>query len=408
MDRTGRTPSGPRQVFSPQSPYLTTLVVWLAISVATLSSNVASPLYGVYQQRWGFSSTALTGIFAVYAVGVLAAMLLVGPLSDRIGRRPVMLPSLGIVALGGVVFCFAQDLRWLVAARVLAGVGTGALVGAASAALVDVDPAGNRQRASMLGTIGFTAGAAVGPTLAAASLHYSLWPTRLPFLAVAALAGVTAFTLRRVPWPCVERRPEAFRLSEWRPQRVSVPREMVGPFLLAAAALALSWSVGALFAAMGPTFATQLLGIRSRALAGLVVVGFQICGGVAQLFSGALPPRRTLFLGPLVMIAGLLACLGSISYVLPALFIAGTLTTALGFGAMFVGAAAVVNRAAPPERRGEVVSALYITGYLTMCLPVLAVGVSSDVLGLKPTFTLFTALISLASLVVALVSLRKA
>lgn len=381
-------------------------VVALAIVIATLSSNVVSPLYSLYQQRWGFSSSALTGIFAVYAVGVLAAMLLVGPLSDRIGRRRVMVPSLVVVALGALAFCFARDLRWLVAARVLAGIGTGALVGAASAALVDVEPNGNRRRAATLATLGFTQGAAIGPALSTVSLNYNLWPLQLPFLLVAALAGSTAVALCRVRWPVAESK-AVFRLREWRPQRVSIPPPMLGSFLLAAGALALSWSVGSLFAALGPTFATRLLGIRNPALAGLVVVGFQFCGGTAQLLSGPYPPRRTLSLGPLAMTAGLAACLAGTSFASAPLFVLGTMAAAVGFGATFVGSAAVVTHSAPPERRGEVVSALYIAGYATMALPILAVGRGVDALGLQPTLLLFTAIIGSASVLVALLSLRR-
>ena len=382
--------------------FVPTAVVVFAMTMATVSSNVPAPLYGLYQQRWGFSSMALTGIFAAYAIGVVAAMLLVGPLSDRIGRRPVMLPSLGVVAFGALVFCFAQDLRWLVAGRILSGIGTGALVGAASAALLDVDPDGNRQRSATLATIGFTAGSAVGPAITATLLHYDLWPLQLPFILVAVLTALAGIALYLLPWPQKEPR-EEFHLRDWRPQRVGVPPEIVRPFLVAAGALALSWSVGSLFAALGPTFAMRLLGIEDRALAGTVVVGFQCCGGAAQLIAGPLPPQRSLTWGALLMAGGLIGCVSGFLLVSPLLFVLGTVVTAVGFGATFVGSAAVVNRAAPPERRGEVVSALYVLGYLSMSVPIVAVGAGADHLGLRVTVVLFATAVTLgcASLLLA-------
>jgi MFS family permease len=367
------------------------ILVTLAIVVATLSSNAPSPLYGLYQQLWGFSSAALTLVFATYAGGVLLAMFLVGPLSDRVGRRTVMLPSLAVVIGAALVFCFAENLAWLLAARLLAGIGTGSLVSAASAALMEVDPDGDRQRAAMIATTGFTAGAASGPALSSLALHFNWWPTRLPFVVVAAVAVVVALGLKLLPWSGVEAEAQPFSLRSWRPQRVSVPKELAWPFLLAATGIGLSWSIGSIFAALGPSFAVQLLGVRDRALAGLVVVGFQLCGGIAQVRAGSHSPRRMLRLGPPVMAAGLIIWVAAFFIRSPLLFVLGTVVAASGFGATFVGGAAVVNRGSLPEKRGEVVSALYSIGYLTMALPVLGVGYGADHLGLKPTLLLFTA-----------------
>jgi len=367
------------------------ILVTLAMVVATISSNAPSPLYGLYQQLWGFSSAALTFVFAAYAAGVLLAMFLVGPLSDQVGRRTVMLPSLVVVILAALVFCFAQNLTWLIIARLLAGVGTGSLVSAASAALMEVDPDGDRQRAAMIATTGFTAGAASGPALSALALHFNWWPTQLPFVTVAGVATAVALGLKLLPWSGVMEERDSFNWRSWMPQRVSVPREMAWQFLLAATGIGLSWSVGSIFAALGPTFATQLLGVRDRSIAGLVVVGFQVCGGIAQVRAGSHPPRQMLRLGPVVMAAGLLVWVTAFFSKSPLLFVLGTIIAAMGFGATFVGSAAVVNRGAQPEKRGEVVSALYSIGYLTMALPVLGVGYGADHLGLKPTLLIFTA-----------------
>jgi MFS family permease len=389
---------------APRRGFAASGIVALALVVATLSSNVPSPLYGLYQQRWGFSSAALTGVFAAYAAGVLIAMLVTGPLSDRIGRRAVMVPSLLIVAAGAAAFCMANNLAWLVVARVLAGAGTGALVGAANAALVEVDPARSRERAATIGTLAFTVGAALGPGLSSLALWWNLWPTVLPFVMVTALSLFSIAALYLIAWPAGEAAGPAFRLSEWRPQRPGVPRPILAPFLTAAGALALSWSVGSLFGALGPTFATHLLGIRDRALAGCVVVGFQLCGGVAQFLSRSRSTRRTLLVGPLVMTAGMLLCVAGFVTVSAPLFVVGTAGAAVGFGATFVGSASAVNQLAPPDRRAEVVSAFYVVGYGSMSLPVLAVGAASDALGLGTTMLAFAALIAAGATVVIVCS----
>src|SRR4029077_14270848 len=69
------------------------------------SSSAPTPLYATYQARWGFTPVTITVIFGVYAVAVLASLLVLGALSDHIGRRPVLTAAL--VAQAGVMLLFA-------------------------------------------------------------------------------------------------------------------------------------------------------------------------------------------------------------------------------------------------------------------------------------------------------------
>ena len=69
----------------------------------------ADPLYAIYQRQWHFSSGVLTLIFAVYAVAVLATLLLAGQASDQAGRKPVLAAALGFSVASTVVFIFAAS-----------------------------------------------------------------------------------------------------------------------------------------------------------------------------------------------------------------------------------------------------------------------------------------------------------
>ena len=86
-----------------------------------LGTTLPTPLYSLYRERFGFSELMVTVIFATYAAGVIAALLLVGRLSDEIGRRPVLLPGIAFSALSAVVFLLAGGVPSLLVARVLSG-----------------------------------------------------------------------------------------------------------------------------------------------------------------------------------------------------------------------------------------------------------------------------------------------
>src|ERR1700693_4006030 len=74
------------------------------LSLFLVGSAAPSPLYQIYAARWHFSSLTLTVVFLLYAIALLASTLVTGRLSDRVGRRPVVLSSI-LVEIGSMV-CF--------------------------------------------------------------------------------------------------------------------------------------------------------------------------------------------------------------------------------------------------------------------------------------------------------------
>src|SRR5580693_5466969 len=83
---------------------------WLVAGVLFLllfASGAASPLYGVYQAQWRFSSTTLTAVFGVYALVLLVTLLAFGSVSDYLGRRRVI-----SVAMGAGAGCSWRRTAW--------------------------------------------------------------------------------------------------------------------------------------------------------------------------------------------------------------------------------------------------------------------------------------------------------
>src|SRR5438034_6011750 len=198
--------SGIRRPAAGLRPLLTVWVGWLVLMTGV---NLATPLYAVYAAHFGFSSFVLTAIFAVYALGLIPSLLLFGRLSDRFGRRPVILGGLAAAAIGLALFAAARDPAWLFAARAMQGVGVGMISGAATAALVELDPRREEQRPALLAGLAQAGGSGAGPLLAGILAEWVPAPRQLCYLVLLATtiaAGVFTFTLRepatgrREPW----------------------------------------------------------------------------------------------------------------------------------------------------------------------------------------------------------------
>ena len=130
---------------SPALPRLSkTAAFYLQASIIVFflaGSSAPTPLYAVYQAAWGFSPITITVVFGIYALAVLAALLVFGALSDHVGRRPVLLGAAALQALTMALFASAHGVGALLVARVLQGLSTGAAAGAVGAGMLDIDRA---------------------------------------------------------------------------------------------------------------------------------------------------------------------------------------------------------------------------------------------------------------------------
>src|SRR4051812_6477629 len=160
---------------------------WFALMAG---SNVATPLYAIYEREFGFSSAVLTLVFATYALVLAPSLLVFGQLSDRLGRRRVMAAGFVTATLGLVLFAVAAGLGWLFAARAVQGLAVGMISGAAAAALVELDPAPEEDRAALFAALAQGGGSAFGPLVAGALAEWAPARLVLPFALFAAL-GVT-------------------------------------------------------------------------------------------------------------------------------------------------------------------------------------------------------------------------
>ncbi|HZD66912.1 MAG TPA: MFS transporter [Acidimicrobiales bacterium] len=401
-DRSPPRPSGRAATWGRRRlpPRLAFAVVAFLLGATLLGNTGLSALYVVYQRQLGFPAWMLTAVYATYAASVLATLVVAGRVSDRVGRRRAILPAVGILVAGTVTFILADAVVWLVVGRVLQGVGTGILLGAATAALVELDPDGDEARAALATTLAFVAGAALGPLVFGALAQFTPWPTVAPFLLEASLlvggltaalglpetvaeAGAATTPPRRVPVP-------------------AVPAELRGAFLLAATAIGLAWSVNALYAALGPSLASRVFHEHSRLLGGGTLFVYFLAGGTGQVGLRRLVTRHAVMLGGTLLGVGIVLVSLALAVHRPGPFVVGTVAAGLGSGVCFLGGLTLINQTAPPDRRAELVSAYNMVGYLALALPVLGVGALTGIIGLLTTTLVFAGVVvSAAGLAVA-------
>jgi MFS family permease len=371
-------------------------VVAGALASLLLGANLASPLYGVYRERFGFNSLVLTLVFAVYALVLAPSLLLFGELSDRVGRRPVILGGLvtGTIALG--LFALATSVAWLFAARIVQGVSVGMAGGAATAALVELDPEGDRRHAALLATLAQTVGGAAGPLLTGILAEWLPAPRVLCYL-VGMLGCVTAAALL-LAMP----EPGEPRGGGWNLPRPSVPKHIRVAFARVAATGAAVWAVVALFFSVVPSFATERIGTHSLALLGAISSLVLICSSISQVASrDTIDPRIAQAVGLGLLTAGLAALVLASATDSAIVLIAASALAGTGHGLGFLGAQDDLNRLAPPERRGEINAALYTCIYLGIALPVIGVGILADLTTLTTAVVVFALATGAAAVSVA-------
>jgi MFS family permease len=352
--------------------------------VTTFASNAPSPLYVIYQQRFGFSATTVTLVFACYAVVVLITLLVVGHVSDRVGRKKLMAPSLVVLALSSGVFAMAQGVAWLFVARALQGVATGGLTAAATASLVELVGAGDKRRASYINTVAFVAGATGGPLTSGLLAQYAPYPLRTPFAVELAMIIICLLLMAGVPETVV-----SVQSLRWRLQVPGLPREVRRAFVASALAVSVSWGAGALYGALSPTIDARLLGIQSHAAAGAELAALFGVGGVSQVLTRQWPTIKATSVGVVALAVGMVLVVWAVSERLLGLFIPATLLVGAGSGMAFMGSMALVNATAPPDKRAQVLAAYNIVGYLALSLPIVGVGLVIGVLGLQGATQVF-------------------
>ncbi|MFE0759916.1 MFS transporter [Streptomyces smyrnaeus] len=352
-------------------------------AVGMAGTTLPTPLYGLYRQELGFGELMVTVVFAVYAVGVIVALLVAGDFSDKLGRRPVLFAALALSAASAGCFLLEGGLPLLFSGRLLSGFAAGLFSGAATAVVLELAPSGSGGFAATAANMG---GLGCGPLLAGLLAQYAPRPLILPFAAHLVLLAVAFALTLALPETVRPSRPR----PALRPRGMEVPREVRPVFVPAGLACFTGFAVFGLFTAVSPGFVSGTLHIGNLAVSGAIVFSVFCASLVGQSLTGRFGAPVALPLGCLGLVVGM-AQVG-LSLLLSSLvvLVTGAVTGGIGQGLAFRSALTAVSARAPEEHRGGTISALFVVAYLGISLPVVGVGALSTGLGLRNAGLVFS------------------
>jgi MFS family permease len=350
------------------------------------ASSAPSPLYVVYQARWHFSAITLTSVFAVYVVALLVSLVFAGSLSDRVGRRPVLLGALLVQAGAMVLFGVAHDVDVLFAARIVQGLATGVATGALSAALIDLQPDGRPHLGALLSAAAPPLGLAAGALGSGLLVQYGPDPLRLVYWLLVAVFAVAIAGVLAMP-ETVERHDGDLR-QVLRP-RIGVPRPARAAFLAVAPVLVATWALSGLYLSLGPSLAVSLLHTSSHVTGGLVIVALTATGALTSVLVRDRAPEHVLTGGALMLALGVGVTILGLNQEQTVLFFAGSVIAGVGFGAGFSGALKTIVSLAPPTERSGLVAAVYVPCYVGFSVPAIAAGIAVTHAGLLATTNVY-------------------
>ena len=339
--------------------------LFLFCVIDTLGFGILIPLVPYMAHHFGVAPQYITPVLGSYSLCQLLAAPWWGRMSDRHGRRPILMSSLAGACLSYVLLALAGNIWWLLASRMLAGFMAGNIAAAFAYAS---DVSRPEKRAATLGLvgaaigIGFTLGQPIGGLLAGKD------PAHANFLAPAVVStalSLVAILVVRFVLPeshaAPPRPPSAphARRGAWR-----LLRERPGLARLAAATLAVTYSqailesIFALWALARYGFGPRTVGFL---LFGVALPALIMQGGLVRVLAPRFGEARLAMWGVLAYVAGLITVAQGATL---GVTIAGLLLCGAGLGAYNPSAFALASRQSRGHDRGAVIGAYVASGSL--------------------------------------------
>jgi MFS family permease len=377
-----------------------------AFAAFFIAAGAPTPLLPIYEAKWNFPASMVTVAFGVYAIALLLTLLVIGSLSDHIGRRPLLIGALALELVSMLVFLVSPSIGWIIAARIIQGVATAAATSSFSAAILELAPDKRKHLAGVIAGLAPAAGIGVGALFSGVIAQFSTSAAATVWIILAAVMLIALVFAIYTPETAARK---AGAVASLRPQ-VSVPPAARRVFAVTLPSLIAAWLVSALFLGLMPTILRLKFGIDSPVVSGLAAFAEQGTGGAVALALAKMKPQRLVFAGGAAIVVGIALFIASIAATsLPLLWI-GAIIGGAGLGGAFTGTIrSLVPLVAAHERAG-LFSAIYLVSYITFGVPVILAGLFLSTIGVTAialTFGVVTLVAAAVGVVTQLATARR-
>ncbi|MGW0082112.1 MFS transporter [Streptomyces sp. NPDC003393] len=294
-------------------------VVALVASFAAAAAPI--PLFNIYRAEDGFTNAGISLAVVTYAVGTIAALLVLGRLSNHLGRRLVSIAGLAVLLLGCLLLLSVHDIGTLLASRLLMGIGTGLAGSGLTSYIVDSAPT----RPVWLAAVASSQGPMLGLTLAAIAsgtlVQFGPWPRHLIYWVCACLLLLSAALIAISP-ETAKPAPGAWR--SLLPQ-VRVPSRVKPLLPVAAAVFLATWATGAFYQAFMPALVEERLHIHSPLVLGLAFAAYLAPSVLGAPLGGRFTSAAAQRIGMIVFMTGWIGIIAAIAAGALALFVVATI-----------------------------------------------------------------------------------
>ncbi|WP_244551340.1 MFS transporter [Bradyrhizobium sp. Rc2d] len=347
------------------------------ISFATAAAPI--PLFNIYRTEDGLSNAGISMAVVAYTVGTIAALLVLGRLSNHLGRRLTAITSLSLLLLGCLLLLNVHDIDTLLAGRLLVGVGTGLAGSSLTSYIVDAAPSRPEWLASVVSSQGPMLGVAVGAIASGALVQFGPWPRHLIYLVCVCFLLLSAALITISPETATPT-PGAWRSLL---PKVSVPARVRYFLPVAAAVFLTTWASGGFYQALMPALVEDQLHTRSPLILGLVFAAYMTPSVLGAPIGGRFTSAVAQRAGMITFLAGMIGISTAIAAGTLLLFIIATMVAGTGQGIAISAATRGLLQGSTMAERAPIFSAIYLLCYSGAAFPSLISGQLSNVFSLQ-------------------------
>ena len=362
----------------------------LLIGAGFASSTVVTPLYPLYQTKFGFSSVTLTIIYAAYVIGNLLALMTLGRLSDSIGRRPVGIAAAALCGTAVFLFIVASGPAVLLAGRLVSGIGVGLASGTGAAWLVDLHQA-DRSAASFLATEANMIGIGLAPLVAGLLASLAPRPLLIPFLAYLLVIALALGALSLAADTVARRRLP----RDWFVPRIALPRGSRTAFIAPAVTAFAAFAFAGFYASLLPAFLRDAMGIREPAGSGAVIAGLFAAAAVTLALARRLSARTSMLASAAAIAPALIMLVLAQDHRNLMLLLAATVIGGAALALAYRGGLEVVSAIAPQEDRAGLISLYLIACFAGNSVPLIGIALAERKWGSVTAAEIFAAVMLL-------------